>query len=523
MQEETVSSGRSPASNNGLVAYTPSRGLISIRGNWPLYVTCDVIVPHTRTVADMLDILDVVVAEDEITEGDFWRAQPFVKLPKPSTMRPKSYRELANDGQSLRGKVIGVPKMYIGGDPPQDQDRPVHTRQSVIDLWRQAKKDLEALGAEVREVADFPLVTNYERHAATATHNVPGLPDNWGEAERGIVIAYSWDDFLRANGDPGLPDAWAVDASKIFPRSLDEVQWKWSEMSNLVGYDTLFESWLPRDRRRGKSIFEIPGMREACLALEATRKRDLEDWMDRLGLDLVAFPANGDVGRADADTDDDSARHAWKNGVKYSNGNRALRHLGAPTVSVTMGVMEDTKMPVGLTFVSKAYDDNNLLRYAYAYEQKSRRRIAPPLTPTLDTDCILRPRSAISKKKEEGPGAGRGEVTTTNATKPVELFLSGSRRAGGVPPSEEFVVNLRGKVRVTDGSGITSLTVYVDGEKVDGVEVDHHGDWAVVAQTRVPQVPAHVKTEAAIARDQVMVVVVVETGAGVQAGRLLLL
>lgn len=39
MGEETVSSGRSPASNNGLVAYTPSRGCLSIRGNWPLYPT----------------------------------------------------------------------------------------------------------------------------------------------------------------------------------------------------------------------------------------------------------------------------------------------------------------------------------------------------------------------------------------------------------------------------------------------------------------------------------------------------
>lgn len=37
MGEETVSSGRSPASNNGVVAYTPSRGCLSIRGNWPLY------------------------------------------------------------------------------------------------------------------------------------------------------------------------------------------------------------------------------------------------------------------------------------------------------------------------------------------------------------------------------------------------------------------------------------------------------------------------------------------------------
>lgn len=44
---ETVSSGRSPASNNGLVAYTPSRAVISPRGCWPLYPTCDVLVCKT--------------------------------------------------------------------------------------------------------------------------------------------------------------------------------------------------------------------------------------------------------------------------------------------------------------------------------------------------------------------------------------------------------------------------------------------------------------------------------------------
>lgn len=64
-------SGRSPASNNGLVAYTPSRGVISCRGLWPLYPTCDVVVPHTRSVEDMLTILDILTAEDDVKEGDF--------------------------------------------------------------------------------------------------------------------------------------------------------------------------------------------------------------------------------------------------------------------------------------------------------------------------------------------------------------------------------------------------------------------------------------------------------------------
>jgi amidase len=71
MGEETISSGRSPASNNGLVTYTPSRGVISIRGNWPLFPTCDTVAPHTRTVDDMFTILDVIVAKDTNTVGDF--------------------------------------------------------------------------------------------------------------------------------------------------------------------------------------------------------------------------------------------------------------------------------------------------------------------------------------------------------------------------------------------------------------------------------------------------------------------
>ncbi|MGB8503955.1 MAG: amidase family protein, partial [Mycobacterium sp.] len=73
--EETWSSGRAPATNNALCAYTPSRGVISVRGNWPLVPTMDVVVPHTRTMADMLEVLDVIVADDPDTRGDFWREQ----------------------------------------------------------------------------------------------------------------------------------------------------------------------------------------------------------------------------------------------------------------------------------------------------------------------------------------------------------------------------------------------------------------------------------------------------------------
>ncbi|TPX02996.1 amidase, partial [Schumannella luteola] len=73
LAEETWSSGRGPASNNGLCAYTPSRGVISTRGNWPLVPTMDVVVPYARTMADLLEVLDAIVADDTETRGDFWR------------------------------------------------------------------------------------------------------------------------------------------------------------------------------------------------------------------------------------------------------------------------------------------------------------------------------------------------------------------------------------------------------------------------------------------------------------------
>ena len=107
---------------------------------------------------------------------------------------------------------------------------------------------------------------------------------------------------------------------------------------------------------------------------------DLEDWMDRLGLDAVVFPAAADVGPADADTNRDAADAAWRNGVWVSNGNLVPRHLGIPTVTVPMGVAADIGMPGGLTIAGKAYRDTYLLHLAAAFEATGYRRVPPPRT-----------------------------------------------------------------------------------------------------------------------------------------------
>lgn len=390
--EETWSSGRGPASNNGLVAYTPSRGVISTRGNWPLVPTMDVVVPHTRTVADLLEVLDVVVADDPQTRGDLWRSQPWVELPAASAVRPESYPALAaadDDAarEVLRGVRVGVPRMYVNADPdagtgtgiggPTGQR--IETRASVIALWEALRADLEAAGVEVVEVG-FPAVSNYEGDRAGApTIATRGLvPADFLRREVTDLAAWAFEDFLDANGDPSLRTLADVDGERIFPHPEGALP------DRYTGFDDdlpTYPQWV-RDHP-GASFRDVPGLEEGMRGLEATRRADVEDWMDGLGLAAVVFPAVADVGPATADVDEAAQDAAWRNGVWVANGNLAIRHLGIPTVTVPMGVMADTGMPVGLTIAGRAYDDTALLRLAAAVEATGSRRVAPPRTPPL--------------------------------------------------------------------------------------------------------------------------------------------
>ena len=390
LAEETWSSGRGPASNNGLCAYTPSRGVISVRGNWPLTPTMDVVVPFARTMADLLEVLDIVVADDPDTRGDLWRLQPWVPIPRASSVRPASYSQLAASPQSLAGKRFGVPRMYINADPEAGTaEKPgiggptgqkIITRDSVIALWEQARKALESAGAQVIEV-DFPLVSNCEgdRPGAPTVFNRGLVSKAFMHDELWELSAWAFDDFLRANGDPKLNRLADVDGPKIFPHDPGTLPNREDDLA--AGMDEYVKM-----AQRGITPWDqITTLPDGLRGLEQTRKIDLEDWMDHLQLDAVIFPTVADVGPADADVNPQSADIAWSNGVWVANGNLAIRHLGVPTVTVPMGVMQDIGMPVGLTFAGRAYDDSSLLGLASAFEATGSKRMIPPRTPPLSS------------------------------------------------------------------------------------------------------------------------------------------
>ncbi|GAB2179088.1 amidase [Dongia sp. agr-C8] len=383
--EETWSSGRAPASCNGLAAYTPSRGVISMRGNWPLVPTMDVVVPHARSMADLFEILDVIVADDPEPRGDFWRMQKVLEIPAATEHRPTRYRDLA-DPTALRGCRLGVPKVFINEDTNPDSWEPIETRESVIAQWRAARAALERLGAEVVEV-DFPALTEYERDGVggEALVRTGVVPKGYPHAELWTLSMFAWDDFLKANADPVLNALADVEGKKIFPHPTGAVPDPMHERNIAID----LSEYTRLAREQGITPLEqIPDLAEGIRGLERFRRERHDAWLEEMRLDALVFPTLADVAPADADTNLVSQRIAWRNGTWVANGNLVIRHLGIPTVTVPMGILADIGMPIGLTFAAKPYEDTKLLRYAYAFEQSGAWRLAPPRTPPLSSDIF---------------------------------------------------------------------------------------------------------------------------------------
>jgi amidase len=438
--EETWSSGRAPASCNGLVAYTPSRGVISMRGNWPLVPTMDVVVPHTRSMDDMFAVLDAIVAEDAEPRGDFWRMQKWLAIPPATAYRPKTYRDLA-DGAALRGRRLGVPRMYVNQDARSDVWEPVRTRESVIAQWREARAVLERLGAEVVEV-DFPAVSDYERDGvggeALARNGV--VPKGFPRSELWTLSMFAWDDFLAANADPALHALADVHGKLIFPHPTGALPVPMRERDlemDLSEYARLAkeEGITPLD--------QIPDIGEGILGLERFRQTRFDSWLAALGLDALVFPTLADIAPADADVNPASQAIAWRNGIWVANGNLVIRHLGIPTVTVPMGLLADISMPIGLTFAARPYDDAKLLAFGYAFEQSGAWRQPPRRTPALASDAFpLREKPA--------------RLSPPDASILRDLTASLVDRAGD-----------SAELRVAGETGAAQLRVFIDGMPVD--------------------------------------------------------
>ncbi|MFT8705359.1 MAG: amidase [Bifidobacterium sp.] len=376
MGEETVSSGRSPAANNGVVAYTPTRGVISLRGNWVLHATKDEVVPHARTVEDLLQLLPTLTQADEDTRGDLWRRQPFVPLDDAARVQDLGFEGVMG-ADVLSGLNIGVVNEYagrLGGVIPS-----VYTRPSINALLMQSMQSLRQLGAHVRWTS-LPLRDAYESAPRTLkTFADEGLiPHDWMEHEWLQLNASILEEFIESFDMSGITSLQDVDPDDIFPNPFNSV-------AHAKHYRYGFYQQADEYMRSGAMLpsEETPELEQGLRGLEAIRKRHLEAWMRAENLDVLIFPTNSNVAKADTDVDEVDNTEAWQDGTWFSNGNRFIRHLGIPTVTTTMGVMSDTGMPAGLTFIGPSGSDQLLLACAYEFEQSTSLRVPPKRTPPL--------------------------------------------------------------------------------------------------------------------------------------------
>ncbi|MEZ5417273.1 MAG: amidase family protein [Vicinamibacterales bacterium] len=95
--------------------------------------------------------------------------------------------------------------------------------------------------------------------------------------------------------------------------------------------------------------------------------------MDRLRLDAFVYPTWSNPPRLIGDL----------NTPGGDNSQFFSPTTGWPSVQVPMGYTRGGLLPAGMTFFGRAWDEANLLAYAYAYEQLSRHRRPPPTTPPL--------------------------------------------------------------------------------------------------------------------------------------------
>ena len=323
--EDTGGSVRGPAAVNALVGLRPTLPLVSRHGMSPARPSTDTIGPMTRTVRDAAILFDVIVGYDR---NDPATALGVRQIPDTYTS------SLRVDGlQRTRVGVIREP-MNANTNSKADDYRLV---RGVVD---RAIARMQELGAEVVDSVTIPDVI------ARLNRTYDG---NVFETERAM------DTYLRSH--PNAPY-----------KSLREIL-----LSGLV---------VPA---RARTLMETLGKSSDDLGY-AQLLRNQDDLrqlvftlMADLRVDVLVYATFDHLPGIIAD--DVMTRTVVPDTAGFGNNRRLSPVLGFPAIAVPAGFIGD--LPVGIEFMARPFGESDLFRIAYAFEQGTRHRRNPPLTPVL--------------------------------------------------------------------------------------------------------------------------------------------
>lgn len=348
MGGETGGSIRVPSTHNALVGIKPSAGLISVDGTWPLTTERDVVGPMAKSVADIALAMDALIGFDP---NNIWN--PYIPDVKPT----KSYTR-ALSHTSLHGKVLGLPRPYIGkGDPALGESFPLDPQ--VAAAFEQAKKVLRAQGAKLVEV-DIPAHTTWFIDT-NAGATLPGYPPP--TSRRNIQSrSFYYEQLIRGYRNQKIPS---------FVTLLD-----------LVPEDNPNYSYIQTNAQaiatgEAKPWEELPEVAQALSAISILRSAEYENFLKENGIDAFVFPTLNYVAPPQGEGADQVYALYGSLPARFE-----ANILGVPAIAVPMGYTQEG-IPMSLEFMGNYFGEAEIIGYAYDYEQATKFRQLPALTPAL--------------------------------------------------------------------------------------------------------------------------------------------
>jgi amidase len=316
---ETDGSIICPSGVNGVVGIKPTIGLTSRSGVIPISATQDTIGPFGRTVADAAAVLGAMIGVDPRDAATL-------------TSVGKGHADYTRflDKTGLRGARIGVPRDgYFGYSGKTD---------AVIN------QAIEVLRYEGADVVDPVKIPNFDRTVLNAAEI--------------IVLLYEF--------KAGV-NAYLAETTGAKVTTLDDII-AFNKRDAGANLPFMGQELLERAQAKG-GLTE----KEYLDALETCRT---------LGRD--SFDAALNDGKLDALVAP-TTTPAWPydvvNGDQFRGSSAKSAALGGyPLVSVPAGQVQG--LPVGITFMGRAWSEPTLIKLAYAFEQATGARFAPKYRPT---------------------------------------------------------------------------------------------------------------------------------------------
>ncbi|HSC28174.1 MAG TPA: amidase [Vicinamibacterales bacterium] len=316
---ETDGSIVCPSSANGIVGIKPTLGLVSRSGIIPIAHSQDTAGPMARSVADAAVLLSAMTGVD-----------PRDPATAGSAGRAADYTK-ALDAAALTGARIGVARArYFGYSPPADR---------LVDA---AIAELRARGAIIVDPADIPTAGQLD------------------ECELDVLL-------YEFKADLNKYLAALAPAARV--RSLaDVIAFNEKEKEREMPYfgQELFAM------AQKKGPLTEPAYRKALATCRSlSRAKGIDAVMNRHRLDAIVAPTGSPAWPIDL-----------VNGDHFLGASStAAAVAGYPNVTVPAGFVEG--LPVGLSFIGRAWSESRLIALAYAYEEATTHRRPPAFLPTL--------------------------------------------------------------------------------------------------------------------------------------------